>query len=228
MTIVPKTMVLLEQLPQEVNSKMQATHLTSMLLKHNNNKQQNQRSQRVFNQTQACLWAMMVDSKANNSEQQHHNKIKVIHLVTSNRIASKQQTKVLAIKDIISNKMVITNNNKTNSNSNSLEPNNNMDSSKITNNKISANSIPNNNNHQVTIILALIINNSNKTQIISAHSSNSLGSITTKIINSSSNSNSQDLTISNSNSPLSNKTPIKVRRLICFECPIDLFNLKGK
>ena len=201
---------------------MQATHLTSMLLKHNNNKQQNQRSQRVFNQTQACLWVMMVDSKANNSEQQHHSKIKVIHLVTSNRIASKQQTKVLAIKDIISNKMVITNNNKTNSNSNS------MDSSKITNNKISANSIPNNNNHKVTIILALIINNSNQTQIISAHSSNSLGSITTKIINSSSNSNSQDLTISNSNSPLSNKTPIKVRRLICFECPIDLFNLKGK
>jgi hypothetical protein len=214
MTIVPKTMVLLEQLPQEVNSKMQATHLTSMLLKHNNNKQQNQRSLRVSNQTQACLWAMMVDSKANNSEQQLHNKTKVIHLVTSNRIASKQQTKDMAIKDIISNKMVITNNNKTNSNSNSLEPNNNMDSSKITKIKISANSIPNNNNNQITI-LALIINS--KTQIISVHSSNSLGSITTKIINSSSNSNSKDLIISNSNSPLSNKTPIKVRRLICFE-----------
>ena len=193
---------------------MQATHLTSMLLKHNNNKQQNQRSLRVSNQTQACLWAMMVDSKANNSEQQLHNKTKVIHLVTSNRIASKQQTKDMAIKDIISNKMVITNNNKTNSNSNSLEPNNNMDSSKITKIKISANSIPNNNNNQITTILALIINS--KTQIISVHSSNSLGSITTKIINSS-NSNSKDLIISNSNSPLSNKTPIKVRRLICFE-----------
>ena len=210
MTIVPKTMVLLEQLPQEVNSKMQATHLTSMLLKHNNNKQQNQRSLRVSNQTQACLWAIMVDSKANNSEQQLHNKTQVIHLVTSNRIASKHQTKDMAIKDIISIKMVITNNNKTNSNSNSLEPNNNMDNSKII--KISANSIPNNNNNQITI-LALIIN---RTQIISVHSSNSLGSITTKIINSS-NSNSKDLIISNSNSPLSNKTPIKVRRLICFE-----------
>ena len=75
-------------------------------------------------------------------------------MVTSNRIASKHQTKDMAIKDIISNKMVITNNNKTNSNSNSLEPNNNMDSSKII--KISANSIPNNNNNQITILALLI------------------------------------------------------------------------
>ena len=109
------------------------------------------------------------------------------------------------------------NNNKTNISS--MEPNNNsMDSSKIT--KIMVNMVLNN-NQVITLVDLTII------KIISEHnSSNSLGSITIKIINSS--NNSKDLITSNSNSPLSNKTATKVRHLICFECPIDLFNLKTK
>ena len=146
----------------------------------------------------------------------------------SNRITSRQGLlEDNRIKELVSNKWAMANNNKTSkTNTNSMEPNNNsMDSSKITNSKIMVN-LELNNNNQVIISVALIIIKI-KTKIISEHnSSNSLGStITIKIINSS--SNSKDLIISNSNSPLSNKAT-KVRHLICFECPIDLFNLKGK
>ena len=149
---------------------------------------------------------------------------------TINRIAFRRHNKTMEIKetkdttkatkDIISNKWAITNN-RTNSNStNSMEHNNKI--MEDSNSKIMVNSTPNsNNNHNQTIILDLIISeeittiNSNKIQISEA-SSNLLGSITL-IISSRNSNNSLDLITSNSNSPLSNKTPIKVRRLICFE-----------
>ena len=186
-----------------------------MLHKHNNNKLQNQRSQRASYQTQASsIWAAVV-----NSEPQHHNRIKVIHSdKASNRTNSKQD--INRIKDSeISNKWAMANNK---TNTNSMEPNNKCtDSSKTTRIMVKVNSVLNNNQAIILVALTII-----KIRIISErNSSNSLGSTIT-IINSS--SNSQDLIISNSNSPLSNKTATKVRHLICFECPIDLFNLKGK
>jgi len=224
MMIVPKMLVHLEQLPRAVNSKMLAIHLTLMLHRHNNNKPQNQRSQKVLYQTHTLEVTL---------ELPHHNKIKVvvIHLELSNRIASKQQirikTKCMEIKDIIiSSKWAITNNSNNNNqittNNNNSVPNNKVMEA-INNNQISKINFRHSNNQIKIITSALIINR------ITEASSNSLGSITTLIISRNNNNNSKDLIIrTNSNSPLSNKTPIKVHRLICFECSIDLFNLKGK
>jgi len=186
-----------------------------MLHKHNNNKLQNQRSQRASYQTQASSTSAAVV----NSEPQHHNRIKVIHLDKgSNRTNSKQD--INRTKDSETSNKWATANNRTNTNN--LEANNKCtDSSNPTRIMVKVNLVPNNNQAIILVALTII-----KIRIISErNSSNSLGSTIT-IINSS--SNSQDLIISNSNSPRSNRTATKVRHLICFECPIDLFNLKGK
>ena len=128
----------------------------------------------------------------------NHNRTWEIHLdkTTFSKINSKQdmETKDTETKAMASNKWATTN--KTSDNSNSMD-NKCMDNNNKTNFKHT------NNQTIISVALVTIINN----RIVSKPIR----------INSSKFRDSKDLIISNSNSPLSNKTPIRVRHLICFE-----------